>query len=206
MEIVLFIVVILAVLLLLPAALEVLFIIAADTHDFFKNRRQQLYKRPGRTLFFLLDFLAVLVVFRAWIYMLNTQILVAVNICSQIFYLLLKQTRGLFSMNYLENWEYAVPEGWLKTDWWDNLVWAVGEFATRHGTAEEPFEILDVKEKWGQLRIYAAFSYDSHEEWTELMNSYEKMSEHTCMTCGSYIENIKDILLVNCPNCIEKTS
>lgn len=104
-------------------------------------------------------------------------------------------------MNYLENWEYAVPEGWLKTEWWGKLIQEVEGFVAKWGSDEEPFHILQVKEKWGQLRVYAAFDFDAWGEWDEMISYYEEISGRTCMTCGSYVEIKKRKEIISCDHC-----
>lgn len=108
-------------------------------------------------------------------------------------------------MDYLKEWEYAVPKGWLNTEWWYTLRVSVTRFAIEWSSIEEPFTILQVKEKWGQLRIYAVFTYDAWEAWERLIEPYEEISGRTCMRCGSIKEEDHERQEIGgCVNCIGK--
>lgn len=48
--------------------------------------------------------------------------------------------------------------------------------------ALEDYHILQIKEKYGQLRWYD----NAPEEWNEHMYAWEYISEHTCIECGEF--------------------
>ena len=52
----------------------------------------------------------------------------------------------------------------------------------------ESFQILDVKEKWGRMRVYVA---PYIEEVEDVIDKYETIAMHTCCICGTPVRVIK---------------
>jgi len=89
--------------------------------------------------------------------------------------------------NYKFTWEDEVPEGWRKAfcpQMWDELkeILAKADYIDK-------FRFVQIKEKWGQLRLYyngvPEEIYDEIEAWEA---KYEKLSEKTCIHCGKPAE------------------
>lgn len=85
--------------------------------------------------------------------------------------------------NYKFTWEDEVPEGWRKAfcpQMWEELkeILAKADYINK-------FRFVQIKEKWGQLRLYYCGApndiYDEVESW---ISKYEQASEKTCIHCG----------------------
>ena len=88
---------------------------------------------------------------------------------------------GKPSLDYI--WEDEIPAGWRKAfcpKMWDELK----EILEKHNYLDE-FRFIQIKEKWGALRIYnygvPTEAYDEIEEWKA---KYENLSEEVCIRCG----------------------
>ncbi len=63
------------------------------------------------------------------------------------------------------------------------------------------FKIIEIKEKYGMLRIYA---YHCPTEITEIIHKYEEISAKTCIYCGRPAAPVKTMYeLPICNECIE---
>jgi hypothetical protein len=85
--------------------------------------------------------------------------------------------------DYSFTWEDELPEGWRKAfcpKMWDELK----EILEKHNYLDK-FRFVQIKEKWGALRIYDNGApeevYDEIEDWEA---KYEKLSEEVCINCG----------------------
>ena len=83
---------------------------------------------------------------------------------------------------YEETWLDDLPDGWkigFCEQMCDELMEALGDYADK-------WIILQVKEKYGELRIYYSILpkgiYDAVEA---VISKYEKISRHTCCICGN---------------------
>ena len=73
----------------------------------------------------------------------------------------------------------AIPEGWEKSFGAD-LRKELDDVLARENI--EAFEIIDVKEKWGELRIY----FFPHDDVIEnVIDEYSIISRSICLACGS---------------------
>ena len=61
--------------------------------------------------------------------------------------------------------------------------------------------ILQIKEKYGILRIYAS---TSNKELDDIIEKYEHLSKHTCEICGAEGKMIRDEywIMVRCEDCL----
>jgi len=87
------------------------------------------------------------------------------------------------ALDYKYTWEDEVPAGWRKAfcpQIWDELK-AILEKANY----VNDFRFVQIKEKWGTLRLYYSGVpeeiYDEIEAWE---SKYDKLSEKTCIHCG----------------------
>ena len=76
-------------------------------------------------------------------------------------------------------WLSFIPEGWDKSFGAD-LRKELDEVLARENI--EAFEIIDVKEKWGELRIYYFPQNDGIEK---VIDKYSMISRNICLACGS---------------------
>ena len=76
-------------------------------------------------------------------------------------------------------WLSFIPEGWEKTFGAD-LRKELDEVLARENI--EAFEIIDVKEKWGELRIYY---FPQNDEIEKVIDKYSMISRNICLACGS---------------------
>jgi hypothetical protein len=79
-----------------------------------------------------------------------------------------------------------MPLGFQHDDGWFRLVWRLCEdleplVAEAVKESGKPFEVLQVKEKFGTLRFYVSHHTD---EIDERINSAEVESAHICEICG----------------------
>lgn len=85
--------------------------------------------------------------------------------------------------DYSFTWEDEIPDGWRKAfcpQMWDELK----EILEKHNYLSN-FRFIEIKEKWGALRIYDSGApeeiYDEIEAWEA---KYERLSEEVCINCG----------------------
>jgi hypothetical protein len=82
--------------------------------------------------------------------------------------------------------ETLMPLGFAHGDGWFDLVWRLCErlepvVAAGERESGRPFEVLQVKEKFGGLRFYTNFS---NEAISALIGTAGIESTHTCEVCG----------------------
>jgi hypothetical protein len=73
------------------------------------------------------------------------------------------------------------PIGWKKAfgeQWAKEVQAAINKMPINF---QKDAYIMDIKEKWGQLRIFLSVC---SEELEEVLQKYEKLSESVCMQCG----------------------
>ena len=77
-------------------------------------------------------------------------------------------------MAFVDNYDWLVdiPEGWvlLARNMLDEIK-----------VVNPSFEVTDMKEKWGMLRVYGWYE---DEETEAIIRKYEKLSSFTCCHCG----------------------
>ena len=85
--------------------------------------------------------------------------------------------------NYKFTWEDEVPSGWRKAfcpQMWDELK----EILTKAGYIDK-FRFTQIKEKFGQLRIYyGGIPEEIFDEVSAWESKYEELSEKVCIHCG----------------------
>ena len=86
-----------------------------------------------------------------------------------------------------ETWLDALEEGW-KIRFGIPFIEDLNEVLTKNNCVND-YQIIQVKEKWGQLRWY---DYGAPEEWDDHMNAWEYISEHTCKKCGKFPVPMRD--------------
>lgn len=99
-------------------------------------------------------------------------------------------------MNSLREWSDSVPCGWA--DIFNKLCEDVESRLTDKELDE--LEILDVKEKYGSLRIY-----HNMDKIDDLVNACEKLTAETCINCGKHATHTsKGWILPFCDDCPEE--
>ena len=76
-------------------------------------------------------------------------------------------------VNNYEWLEFALPSGWIELGY--NMI-------KECEAAEPDFEIIDLKEKWGMIRMYC---HPCTDKISEIEHKYEKLSARTCCKCGA---------------------
>ena len=96
-------------------------------------------------------------------------------------------------------------EGWFKLI--DELCGKIEKIIDtkypEYKTGDNPFEVLEVKEKFGELRFYTNYS---NEEIENLIEEYTEKSLHTCEECGKEgkLRKKDGWLMVLCDKCYKK--
>ena len=89
-----------------------------------------------------------------------------------------------------------IPEGWF--DLVDEML---GEIQTL-GLPKDQFGFLQIKEKYGQLRVY----WYGDERIEEIVDKYEELSKDICCHCGKPATKISlSWICPWCDECAEKT-
>ncbi len=90
-----------------------------------------------------------------------------------------------------------MPFGFECGDGWFEIIWDL--CIALEAKVKEPFEVLQVKEKYGTLRCYVN---GATEEVYDLINDAEKKSSRTCELCGKAGKECGGGWIVTrCPNC-----
>lgn len=78
----------------------------------------------------------------------------------------------------------------------------VEEYNSNYPKEEEQIRILDIKEKWGALRIYV---WSGTKELYDMIDKAEKDSTHTCEFCGSTIDvgHTSGYVMTVCHDCVK---
>lgn len=95
-------------------------------------------------------------------------------------------------------WLDDMPIGWRKcfgTQMCDEIKTQL----KKHGQLEK-YRILQIKEKWGELRWYDSWSY---KEINDIIDKYTNLSRRTCIICGNPATKISTgYISPYCDNCI----
>lgn len=84
-----------------------------------------------------------------------------------------------------DDWTYLdeMPEGWRKA-FGEKMCQELKDILVKANYLSK-YKVLQVKEKFGQLRWYGGIIPESiSEEYTEWIEKYEDLSEKTCIECG----------------------
>ena len=103
---------------------------------------------------------------------------------------------NLTSNEWREFIEYGIPEGWW-TAFGKQMCDDIEAYVKKLPSgARKDFEILDVKEKYGTLRIYTNWYT---KEFEAIKKKYEDLSIYTCCVCGAPATKISTGWI--CPYC-----
>lgn len=80
-------------------------------------------------------------------------------------------------------WLDFMPEGW-KQCFGELLCEDILKVLQKSSISLEDFTILDIKEKFGTLRVYCTGSNELECELEDIINKYEYLSKYTCVLCG----------------------
>lgn len=87
--------------------------------------------------------------------------------------------------DYTDNWWESIPFGWRKAfglEMCEELLTILREF-----NHVEDFYFIQIKEKFGSLRLYfldKSFSKEMLEKIQKWADKYMELSENTCVVCG----------------------
>lgn len=115
--------------------------------------------------------------------------------------------RYAYSDEIIEDYDYswteldAIPDGWRKT--YGKLI--CEDIAKMMGEKAKDFRFIQIKEKFGQLRMY---DNGATEEWDIQNMKYEHLTENTCIRCGKIGVPMTDDgwFLPLCKECYEKNA
>ena len=100
-------------------------------------------------------------------------------------------------------WLDCMPAGWAKAfgkHMCDDLMNVLGDYANE-------WDITDVKEKYGELRIYdAGCPSEIYDEVHKIIDQYSRISKLTCVQCGSFDARTHDggWILPFCDECFAR--
>ena len=92
----------------------------------------------------------------------------------------------MVTKEYIKGWVFELPDGWVKA-FGDDLVNDLYGVAVRAENAHTDYEfhISQIKEKFGQLRVYyASIPEPFYDEIERVIDRYTDLSEKTCVVCG----------------------
>lgn len=99
-------------------------------------------------------------------------------------------------LGYEFTWYDDIPEGWQKA--FGRQLSKDLKKALKKAKELRSFRFLDIKEKWGSLRMYAF----SNQEVYKVFDSYGLLSSYYCMICGEQIKEHDPSGI--CQNCRKK--
>ncbi len=88
----------------------------------------------------------------------------------------------------------CLPGGWYNK-FAENLVDEIISTCTE--TELKLLQILDIKEKYGELRVYINLSDD---KFDVILDKYTKMSRYVCMGCSERLDEL-ELEIPICSNC-----
>ena len=104
----------------------------------------------------------------------------------------------------LKDYDYT----WIEWGWCDGWDKAFGQMymdelgAAIKEAGQKNYQIVQIKEKYGQARLY---DNGSTEKVHEIIHKYEIISENICMRCGREAPTLDDgWVYVYCPKCYKK--
>ena len=103
--------------------------------------------------------------------------------------------------DYEFTWLDAIPDGWRKA-FGEMMVEEIDQELRKHDFVDK-FEILQVKEKYGEFRMYCG---GAPREVHRIIQKYEVISRHICMVCGKPDVHIREDgwIWPQCRECYEK--
>lgn len=103
--------------------------------------------------------------------------------------------------DYKCTWLDAMPDGWRKA-FGEMMVEEIDNELRKHDFVDK-FEILEVKEKYGELRMYCG---GAPREVHRIIQKYEVISRNVCMVCGKPDVHIREDgwIWPQCRECYEK--
>lgn len=105
--------------------------------------------------------------------------------------------------NYEFTWLDEVPKGWR--EFFLEKCAKLSDILD-YDYSENEFRILEIKEKYGELRIYYTGAECVSEEIDELFNEARMISKYTCIVCGDQYDTSfsKKIGVPMCASCQKK--
>lgn len=94
-----------------------------------------------------------------------------------------------------------IPDGWYKA-FGEDMIEELNKILIKYNLVNS-YEILQIKEKFGQLRWYGAgVSEEAWDEYGKWLSKYEELSSNTCIKCGKDATHMsKGWILPLCDNC-----
>lgn len=93
-----------------------------------------------------------------------------------------------------------LPEGWKKA-FGEQMAEEIAQVLKSEGVLDEWY-ILELKEKFGAMRLYPSFTFD---ELNEVIDKYEALSAKTCVKCGNPATHMTaGWILPYCSDCLSE--
>lgn len=83
---------------------------------------------------------------------------------------------------------YELPEGWIKSFGSNLVIDIVNFYVSIPRERQKYFIILQIKEKYGELRIYHTCHLEDIDNFDWIIKKYEEIAKQTCIHCGRAIE------------------
>lgn len=87
-----------------------------------------------------------------------------------------------YEPGYVWTWLNEIPDGWRKAFGWELISEINNIYFSIAPQLREDYYPIDIKEKYGALKIYFSV-YDPSIE--SIIEKYSKLSEKTCICCGA---------------------
>lgn len=102
------------------------------------------------------------------------------------------------------NWYDSIPKGW-RIAFGEMMVKEIDDVVKKNNIevgGDFGFRILEIKEKWGELRVYCG-TYE--EEIERIIDNYSVLSGNICISCGKPdVPYTKGYILPICKECFDK--
>ena len=104
------------------------------------------------------------------------------------------------------NWFHNLPKGWEQLGL--KMFSEIKDCLVKYNIPLECFIIQQLKEKWGELRLYWALKCPAKKECIkeidDIVDKYEDVSYNTCIECGKQAKYVTlGYILPYCENCIK---
>ncbi|MBR1738776.1 MAG: hypothetical protein IJ737_00630 [Ruminococcus sp.] len=111
--------------------------------------------------------------------------------------------KNIWSLEMVEgNWYGLIPTGWRKAFGKELLEEMAAEYDTFSTEYRQYWVVEEVKEKYGELRIYTG---PTTKNMLEIIDKYTKLSRHHCIECGEPCKQ-RDVgwIFTMCDKCFDE--
>lgn len=90
-----------------------------------------------------------------------------------------------------------LPDGWIKSFGFNLVRDIVDFYVSIPRERQKYFIILQIKEKYGELRIYHTCHLEDIDNFDWIVKKYEEIAKQTCVHCGRAVETNQTV----CDDC-----